>query len=132
MLRTRNQNDPSGDTGSQNRFSALRAFQILTCEVKGAVDCSEDGDFNLVFESEDDAFPAGVPRPTAPDLIMRSVNIPQHKATYVRLVVVSNQCTGTLEYAGDQDNDPLNVTDCSAGSAQDENVRAAELQVFQK
>jgi extracellular elastinolytic metalloproteinase len=132
MLRTRNQNDPAGDTTSQNRFSALRAFEIWTCEVKAAVDCSEDGDFNLVFESDDSAFPAGVPRPTAPDLIMRSFDIPKHKATYVRLVVISNQCTGTPAYAGDQDDDPLNTTDCSAGSAQDENVRAAELQVFQK
>ena len=33
---------------------------------------------------------------------------------------------------GDQDDDPRNVTDCSAGSAQDDIVRAAELQVFKR
>ena len=44
--------------------------------------------------------------------------------------MVTNQCTGTPAYAGDQDDDPLNITDCSAGSTQDDNVRAAELQVF--
>jgi extracellular elastinolytic metalloproteinase len=51
-------------------------------------------------------------------------------ATHVRLRVLTNQCTGTPAYQGDQDDDPLNVTDCDDGSTQDENVRAAELQVF--
>jgi subtilase family serine protease len=45
-------------------------------------------------------------------------------------VVVANQCTGGPDYAGEQDEDPANATDCAAGSEQDENVRAAELQVF--
>ena len=38
MLRvsTADANDP----GSQSHFSALRQFQIWTCEAKGAVDCS--------------------------------------------------------------------------------------------
>jgi hypothetical protein len=31
MLRQRDDVDPGGDTGSQNRFSALRAFEIWTC-----------------------------------------------------------------------------------------------------
>jgi subtilase family serine protease len=48
----------------------------------------------------------------------------------VRLVVVSNQCTGGPAYQGEQDQDPLNVTGCPEGSVQDESVRAAELQVF--
>jgi extracellular elastinolytic metalloproteinase len=47
--------------------------------------------------------------------------------------VVTNECTGTPGYQGDQDDDPGNtVTSCSTGSAQAGNVRAAELQVFQK
>jgi hypothetical protein len=46
--------------------------------------------------------------------------------------VLTNQCTGTPDYQGDQDDDPLNVTDCEDGSTQDDNVRAAELQVFGK
>ena len=73
---------------------------------------------------------AVAPRPRAPDLIIRSFNTPRIRATHVQLRVVTNQCTGTPAYAGDQDDDPLNITDCSAGSTQDDNVRAAELQVF--
>ena len=46
--------------------------------------------------------------------------------------MLTNQCTGTPDYAGDQDDDPDNVTDCATGSVQAFNVRAAELQVFQK
>ena len=40
------------------------------------------------------------------------------------------QCTGAPAYQGDQDDDPRNITDCDAGSTQDDNVRAAELQLF--
>jgi hypothetical protein len=69
-------------------------------------------------------------RPRAPELIMRLFAVPQTTATHVRLRVLTNQCTGTPAYAGDQDNDPRNTTDCAAGSTQDDNVRAAELQVF--
>jgi extracellular elastinolytic metalloproteinase len=70
------------------------------------------------------------PRPRAPDLTLRSFDVPQTRASHVRLRVLTNQCTGQPAYHGDQDNDPLNVTDCVEGSMQDENVRAAELQVF--
>lgn len=132
LLRHRIPADPGGDTGTQNRFSALRAFRIYTCEVKKGVTCTSDADFKLLFESPADAFPAIAPRPRAPDLLLRSFAVPKMKATYVRLVVVSNQCTGTPAYHGDQDDDPLNITDCRDGSTQDDNVRAAELQVFMK
>ena len=56
--------------------------------------------------------------------------IPNTKATHLRIEVLTNQCTGTPAYAGDQDDDPLNVTDCAAGSVQDDNVRIAEFQAF--
>jgi hypothetical protein len=85
-----------------------------------------------LYTSSPDAFPAIAPRPRAPDLTLRSFSVPKTMATYIRLVVVANQCTGTPAYAGDLDDDPLNITDCAAGSTQDDNVRAAELQVFQK
>jgi extracellular elastinolytic metalloproteinase len=132
QLRTRNQNDPGGDTASQNRFSALRSFEIWTCQVKGDVDCSEDGDFGLLFTSPEDAFPAVRPRPRAPNLVLTEFDVPKTKATYVRIVVLTNQCTGTPGFAGDQDDDPVNITDCAAGTVQDDIVRIAELQVFQK
>ncbi len=96
------------------------------------MDCTNDADFHVLFTSAPDAFPATVPRPVAPVLIMRSFDVPKTKATFVRLVVLTNQCTGTPGYAGDQDDDPGNSTDCSTASVQAQNVRAAELQVFQK
>jgi extracellular elastinolytic metalloproteinase len=121
LLRHRNP-DITADPGSQNRFSALRAFELWT---------STDGtSFTKIFTSPADAFPGGIPRPLAPNLIFRTFDVPDTTATHVRLVVVSNQCTGGGAYAGEQDADPANTTDCAAGSAQDENVRAAELQVF--
>jgi hypothetical protein len=118
-----------GDPG-QSRFSALRQFELLACEARGAVDCSQASQFTPVFTSPADAFPAGVPRPTAPDLILRSFAVPNTRATHVRLRVLTNQCTGGPVYQGDQDNDPANNSDCPSGSTQDDNVRAAELQVF--
>jgi extracellular elastinolytic metalloproteinase len=120
---------PNPDPG-QSRFSALRQFEVLACQARGAVDCTQDSQFTSVFTSAADAFPSVVPRPRAPDLIMRSFTVPQTRATHVRLRVLTNQCTGTAAYQGDQDDDPVNVTDCREGSAQDDNVRAAELQVF--
>jgi hypothetical protein len=122
----------TGDPAGQNRFSALRSFELLACEVRGSVDCSQDSQFTSVFTSPPDAFPSGVPRPRAPELLMRSFAVPQTRASFVRLRVLTNQCTGQAAYQGDQDDDPLNTTDCRDGSDQDLNVRAAELQVFAK
>ena len=48
----------------------------------------------------------------------------------VRLVVLENQCTGYAGYAGEQDNDPVNDTDCKTASDRGTIVHAAELQVF--
>jgi extracellular elastinolytic metalloproteinase len=132
MLRQTDPSDPGGDTGGQSRFSALRSFEIWVCEQKQAVTCANDADFKLIFTSPADAFPAIVPRPRAPELILQSFAVPKTKATFVRLRVVTNQCTGGPAYQGEQDNDPANITDCEDGSTQDLNVRAAELQVFLK
>jgi hypothetical protein len=129
MLRHRTPADVN-DSGGQNRFSALRRFELQACEAGGAVDCTQDAQFRTVYTSAADAFPAVRPRPRAPDLIIRSFAVPSTRATHVRLRVLTNQCTGTPGYQGDQDDDPLNITDCEEGSVQDDNVRAAELQVF--
>jgi hypothetical protein len=94
------------------------------------VDCADDADFTVVFTSPADAFPAIAPRPRAPNLILRSFDIPGTRATHVRLRVLTNQCTGTPDYQGEQDNDPGANTDCTTASPQALNVRAAELQVF--
>ena len=47
----------------------------------------------------------------------------------MKFVVDTNQCTGQASYAGDQDNDPNNNSDCLA-SARALEVHATELQVF--
>ena len=52
------------------------------------------------------------------------------RAAAVRLVALENQCTGTPAYAGDQDDDPTNNSDCKSGSDRGTIVHAAELQVF--
>lgn len=114
---------PEEDEASQNRFTALRQFRIET---------STDGaTFTPAYTSPEDAFPADAPRPVAPAIILREFDIPDTQATHVRLVVVHNQCTGGPDFQGDQDaGDPLNNPDCDDGSTRDNQVRAAELQVF--
>ncbi|HSK95154.1 MAG TPA: M36 family metallopeptidase, partial [Euzebyales bacterium] len=126
------------DPGGQNRFSALRRFEILTCTAGPQGDCSTDAQFRSVYRSRPDAFPAVAPRPRAPDLILRSFDIRRSQATHVQLRVLENQCTGTPAFRGDQDDDPRHDTDCVTGSAaltgvsQGQVLRAAELQVFER
>ncbi len=130
QLRPRIHTDPA-DPGTQGRFSALRSFQILVCQVKAGVNCTQDAQFTLVLTSME-AFPSVLPRPRAPELAIRSFDIPDVPATYVRIRVLENQCTGNPDFLGEQDQDPQFTTDCISGSAQDDIVRAAELQVFKK
>jgi len=131
LLRPANASDPT-DPGTQSRYSALRSFEILACDIAAGRDCSRDADFQPVFRSPADAFPSVAPRPRAPDLIMRSFAVPRTRATHVRLRVLANQCTGAPDFAGEQDQDPRARTDCSTASSQALNVRAAELQVFER
>jgi hypothetical protein len=118
----------------QSRFSAIRQFQVLTCEAKGSVDCTQDSQFTLIYTSPADAFPSVRPRPRAPELTIRSFDVPKTKATHIRFRVVSNQCTGFGGYAGEQDNDPGASTDCATAAAAtaSQTVRAAEFQAFSK
>jgi extracellular elastinolytic metalloproteinase len=128
MLRPAVTGDP--DAGTQGRVSALRQFRVLACAVTGAVDCADAADFSPVFTSPADAFPSVAPRPRAPELILRTFDIPDTRATHLRLEVVTNQCTGAPEYAGEQDADPRANTDCRTASSQALIVRAAEFQAF--
>ena len=120
-----------GQTG-ESRFSAVRQFQVLTCEAKGAVDCSQDSQFTVIYTSPADAFPSIRPRPRAPEMIIRSFDVPKTKATHVRFRVISTQCTGFAGYAGEQDDDPRANTDCAtAGSAAAaQTTHAAEFEAF--
>ena len=118
------------DAGTQNRFSALRQFRVQACTASATVTCTNAADFRTVFTSDRDAFPAIKPRPRAPQLIIRSFDIRPTTATHLRFEVLTNQCTGTPEYAGEQDADPRANTDCATASPQALNVRVAEFQAY--
>jgi hypothetical protein len=125
MLRPAGEDPSDPDSGS--RFTALRRFALEVC----TADCGgRDARWRRIYTSPADAFPAVRPRPVAPDLQLRSFDVPDTPATHLRFVALENQCTGFGGYAGEQDNDPLNDTDCKAASERDLSVRAAELQVF--
>jgi hypothetical protein len=131
LLRPTDANDAGGDTGSQNRFTALRAFDVYACNASLLnLNCTLETGFTRVYSSAHDAFPGDLPRPSAPDLQLRSFHIPDTTATHLQLRVVTNQCTGGYKFHGDQDADPLNNSDCVSGSTADNAVRAAEFQVF--
>ena len=84
-----------------------------------------------MFTSAANAFPGDIPRPLAPNLIIRPWEI-STTATDVMLVVLNNQCTGGPAFQGDQDNDPANNTDCTTGSAEGQTVSAAEFELFKR
>ncbi|QLQ36239.2 M36 family metallopeptidase [Micromonospora robiginosa] len=118
------------DAGTQSRYSAVRQFRVLACTATGAVTCADAADFRPVYTSRPDAFPAVAPRPRAPELVLRSFDIPRTTATHLRVEVLTNQCTGGPDYAGEQDADPRAATDCATASPQAQNVRIAEFQAF--
>ena len=120
--------DEDPDSGS--RFTALRKFAIDVCDSGCA---AGDATWRRVFVSNDNAFPGERPRPTAPKLNFRTFRLADPvQARAVRLVALENQCTGFAGYAGEQDNDPLNDTDCKTASDRGQSVRAAELEVFSR
>ncbi len=118
------------DSAAQSRFSALRSFRVLACQQSAQVACADADDFSAVFTSSADAFPSVAPRPRSPELEIKSFDIPRTRATHLRIAVLTNQCTGGPDFAGEQDADPRALTDCAAGSVQDGNVRIAEFQAF--
>ncbi|GAA3533887.1 hypothetical protein GCM10022419_011510 [Nonomuraea rosea] len=124
MLRP-NVGDPA-DPGAQNRFSSLRAFEVLAC----STDCAQPANFTKIYTSPSNAFDAGLPRPRGADLIFKSFGVRATSATHLMFRVVSTQCTGNPRYAGEQDSDPNSATDCATASPQREQVRAAEFQAF--
>ncbi len=130
-----NPNQPDDESGS--RFTALRQFAIEVCNESASNDCSSTlpssdaaSPYQRIYTSPHNAFNGKRPRPLAPNLLMKRFDVPDTAATHVRLVALENQCTGQAGYAGEQDNDPLNATDCKQASTRDESVRAAELEVF--
>jgi len=121
--------------GNVNRFTALRQFEVWACNNSGSspANCSQDSGYTKVYTSPADAFPGNPPRPVQPHLILRSFDIPNVKATHLRFVVKTSQCTGGPAFQGDQDADPTVNADCDSGVAPNASrrfVRAAEFQAF--
>ena len=117
----------AADPDSGSRFTALRQFALEACVTR----CSSDkAVWKRFYVSPGNAFPALRPRPVAPNLTLRSFKVPTTKAAAIRFVVLQNQCTGYAGYAGEQDNDPINDTDCATASDRGTIVHAAELQVY--
>jgi extracellular elastinolytic metalloproteinase len=124
LLRPAASGDTDPDSGS--RFTALRQFALQACTEQ----CGDPSHYRTFYTSPADAFPGDIPRPVAPDQTLRTFRFPPVLASAVRLVALQNQCTGQPKYAGEQDADPTNATDCATGSDRGTIVHAAELQVF--
>jgi extracellular elastinolytic metalloproteinase len=125
---------PPQDPITQNRFSALRAFELHACTAGAdAANPTCDGavaaGWTKILTSPDDAFPATPPRPVSPHLLLRTFQLPRTSATHVRLTVLTNQCTGNPAFNGEQDNDPRSTTHCT-GTPIANQVRVAELQIL--
>jgi hypothetical protein len=115
------------DPDAGSRFTALRRFALEAC----VSSCSSSAaTWTRFYTSRADAFPGTTPRPVAPDLTLRGFDVPDTRAAAVRLVTLENQCTGYAGYAGEQDADPANDTDCATASDRGTIVHAAELQVY--
>ncbi|WP_424531139.1 M36 family metallopeptidase [Sphaerisporangium viridialbum] len=122
-------NDPA-DPGSQNRFTALRAFEVLACDTTSGTDCANPANYAKIYTSPEDAFATSLPRPRGADLVIKSFDVPRTLATHLILRTVSSQCTGNPLYAGEQDNDPNSATDCATAAPLAGQIRAAEFQAF--
>lgn len=96
------------------RFTALRAFELLACS--GSCD-TPDAFTKVIYTSPADAFPSFLIRPVQNDLFIKSFSFAPVDATHLMLKVVSSQCTGNPLFAGEQDADPLNDTDCATAAA---------------
>jgi len=117
----------AADPDSGSRFTALRRFAVEACVTGcGAANAT----WVRFYTSPANAFPGLRPRPVAPNLILRGFDVKDTRAAALRFVALENQCTGYAGYAGEQDNDPTNDTDCKTASDRGQSVRAAEFEVY--
>ena len=131
---------PAPPDPPQNRFTALREFEIYACRVSASGDVTIGGTTyacQRVVKSQPDAFPSAPPRPVAPEMILRAWEAGGGQAaTHVLFRVLNNQCTGNDAFHGEQDNDPANTsTDCRIGTAptlppRSNDVFTSEVQIF--
>ena len=85
--------DPDDPDADEGRFSALRSFKVETCDGRTA-NCALPTGWRALYTSPADAFPSIVPRPLAPDLTLRTFDVPDTTATQIRFTALDNQCTG--------------------------------------
>jgi hypothetical protein len=121
--------DPDDPDADEGRFTALRQFKVEVCDGRTA-NCSLPTGWRTLYTSPADAFPSIAPRPLAPDLTLRTFDVPNTVATQVRFTALQNQCTGAPDFQGEQDADPLNATDCDTASDQGTFLHAAEFVGF--
>ena len=119
----------------QNRFTALRQFELYACQAGNRAnptcDGSIDAGWHRILRSHKDAFPAPNPRPSSPDLVLRSFQVSNTTATHVKFVVLHNQCTGNPDYQGQQHSNPNAPNpDCRSTTVGANEVRAAEVQLL--
>jgi hypothetical protein len=128
---------------TQNRFTALRQFELRRCRAGAdtanpSCDGSNPAGWRSLYTSSAQFFPGDTPRPVAPELLLRGFGLDERRATHVMFVALENQCTGNTAFQGEQDNDPVMTTDCRTGAPlavppflpRGNDVRAAELQVY--
>jgi hypothetical protein len=107
----------------QGRLLGLHEFDVQASSDGGKT-------YRTVYRSPEQFFPTGPPRAVAPDLQLRTVNLPSAvTADHLRLLVRSNTCTGTPYFKGDKDNDPLNNSDCPS-TPNATKVTVTEFQAF--
>ena len=135
MLRRTRHPDPV----TQNRFTALRQFEIWTCNANdpGTANCSLPTGFTRIYTSPATRSPVGRRGRSLRSLLLRDFDVPDTSATHVRIRVLTNQCTGNPAFQGDQEADPASNSDCRLGTAplltpKDKDVRIAELQVYSR
>ncbi|MCW2600831.1 MAG: peptidase fungalysin [Frankiales bacterium] len=108
----------------QGRLLGIRAFDVQASSNGGK-------SFTTIYRSPTDFFPAGAPRATAPDLLLRTITLPKPvTADTVRLVVRSNTCTGGSDFNHEQENDATNPSDCRSTVTNTTRVTITELEVF--
>ena len=126
--------DTEDPTDFQGRQKSLRDF-ALQASLGG-------GEFVTVYDSraekaaEGGFFPGGAPRPVAPDLQLRTVELPRSvQADSLRLVVQSNQCTGSPTFTSDELKSATatavnGTSDCRSDVLNATQVTVTELQAF--
>jgi hypothetical protein len=112
-------------TEIEGRLLGLRAFDVQASGDGGKT-------WQTVYRSSNDFFPSNAPRPTAPDLVLRSLTLPHPvTANAVRLVVRSNACTGGRDFNHEQEDDATNPSDCRSTATNTTRVTVTEFEVFQ-